>query len=78
MDRHVRHDLWSDDAHWSGGIYFCKRDPRLWVPKRIRWAGLTINFGHRLGTPALLSLILLPFLVLLGIFLVTVFRIEAS
>ena len=50
--------LWENDAHWSGGIYFCKKDPRFFVPKRHRWMGWTINFGHRAGSIALLILIL--------------------
>ena len=78
MDRHAHDDLWSDGTHWSGGIYFCKQDPRLCVPKRIAWTGWTINFGHRLGTGALLLLIMVPFLFLLGIFLLTVSGIGRS
>ncbi len=39
--------LWSDPANWRlNGIYICKADPRYLVPKRIRWAGWTVNFAH--------------------------------
>ena len=39
--------LWSDPAHWRGlGIYSCKEDPRILVPKRRKWAGWTLNFAH--------------------------------
>jgi hypothetical protein len=39
--------LWNDPANWRGRvIYHCKADPRLIVPKRIRWTGWTMNFAH--------------------------------
>jgi uncharacterized membrane protein len=28
------------------GLYFSKRDSRLWVPKRLPYLGWTINLGH--------------------------------
>ncbi len=64
--------LWQNEAHWSGGIYFCKRDPRLWVPKRPKWAGYTVNFGHRRGTAMLLLFVLSPLLTLIAINILTV------
>jgi uncharacterized membrane protein len=59
-DKEELERLWSDDANWSGWIYFCKKDPRFLVPKRSKWMGWTFNFGHRWGGPALLALIILP------------------
>ena len=42
--------LWADPRHWSSpGIYRCVDDPRVFVPKRRRWAGWTINFAHPLA-----------------------------
>jgi hypothetical protein len=39
--------LWGDPRFWSPiGIYRCPADPRLVVPKRVRWAGWTLNFAH--------------------------------
>jgi hypothetical protein len=39
--------LWNDPTSWRGlAVYYCKADPRLIVPKRIRWAGWTMNFAH--------------------------------
>jgi hypothetical protein len=38
--------LWADLKNWKGGIYSCKDDPRVVVPKRVRWAGWTVNFAH--------------------------------
>jgi len=33
--------------HWIGGIiYYNRDDPRLLVPKKIEWLGLTLNFGN--------------------------------
>ena len=70
MTRDELQVLWEDTAHWSGGIYFCKKDPRLIVPKRLKWTGWTINFGHKRSTPSLIAIIVFPFVVLLIIFLV--------
>jgi hypothetical protein len=40
-------------------LYFCKRDSRLWVPKRLGW-GWTINLGHPAGGFILLAVIVIP------------------
>jgi hypothetical protein len=46
MSRNVE-DLWADPTNWKGAvIYYCKDDPRVIVPKRIRWTGYTLNFAH--------------------------------
>ncbi len=48
----------SDPANWSAfGIYSCKSDPRLVVPKRRRAFGWTINVGHRLAVPTLAAIL---------------------
>lgn len=40
--------LWRDPTSWAWGvIYNCPEDSRVWVPKRIRWTGWTLNFAHR-------------------------------
>jgi len=39
--------LHADPANWKWGIfYFCREDPRVIVPKRIRGLGWTINFAR--------------------------------
>lgn len=53
----------SDSKNWSGFVYFCKADPRLFVPKKQSWAGWTINFGHDRGCWAMLLIVfVLPLL----------------
>ncbi|MFW5830233.1 MAG: DUF5808 domain-containing protein [Planctomycetota bacterium] len=52
---------WSDPANWTGsmlGVYFSKRDFRLWVPKRIPAMGWTINLGHPAGPRWLFGIML--------------------
>ena len=40
--------LWEDADNWRlGAIYVCKDDPRIVVPKRLKWTGWTFNFAHR-------------------------------
>jgi hypothetical protein len=51
--------LWSDPAHWRWlGIYSCKKDPRIIVPKKIKRMGWTMNFAHA-GASLALVLVLL-------------------
>ena len=39
--------LWVDPANWLPvGVYYCKDDPRLIVPKKVRSMGWTMNFAH--------------------------------
>jgi serine/threonine protein kinase len=60
---------WRNPDNWSLGFYFSKRDSRaLWVPRRIRWLGWTINLGRWQGATCLLGIILLLILlVALGV-----------
>jgi len=58
MNREEMEHCWSDRSNWFWGIYNCKRDPRFIVPKRIRWMGWTVNFGHRWGTACLVWMVL--------------------
>lgn len=37
-----------------GIIYFCKRDPRVVVPRRPKWLGWTLNFARPSAVPTLL------------------------
>ena len=44
--------LWCDPGHWRLGLfYFCRRDPRLVVPKRVRGLGWTLNLARPLALP---------------------------
>ncbi|MEZ5573590.1 MAG: DUF5808 domain-containing protein [Halioglobus sp.] len=44
---------WNDPSNWGGPVwlevYFSKRDSRIWVPKRIRALGWTVNLAHTGG-----------------------------
>lgn len=74
MDQKDLDKLWEDEKHWGGGLcgwYFCKEDPRLWVPKRIKKYGITVNLGHPKGGVTLVVLFLLP-TIILAVSLVTV------
>lgn len=41
------------DKYDAFGFYHDRADPRLFVPKRRRWMGWTINADHRYGRLAL-------------------------
>ncbi len=44
---------WQKDENWGGPkweeVYFSKKDPRIIVPKRIKWMGWTVNLAHTAG-----------------------------
>ncbi len=51
---------WENPANWSDavvGVYFSKRDDRVWVPKRRPWWGWTINLGNPAGAWWLVGLL---------------------
>jgi uncharacterized membrane protein len=51
---------WNDPANWHGGLlglYFSRRDPRAFVPKR-SGLGVTINFARPLGVAFLVGIAL--------------------
>ena len=57
---------WDNLENWSHptfGIYFSKRDSRVWVPKRVPSFGWTINLGHPAGMWWLVGLITVPALI---------------
>jgi len=59
---------WENKNNWSGGIfglYFSKKDTRIWVPKSIPALGWTVNVGHPAGAKWLFLLLLLPFFITL-------------
>jgi hypothetical protein len=50
--------LWRNPRNWHlHFLYFCRNDPRIMVPKRIRWLGCTLNFAHPFAVPFLILLI---------------------
>jgi hypothetical protein len=67
---------WRNLGNWSGtkwfGVYFCKLDSRLFVPKRsFPGLGWTINLGHPAGPRLFYSVtLLLPFLIMAISFLI--------
>ena len=65
MNSFHRDPFHSDPGNWVFGmIYFCKDDPRIIVPKRLRGFGWTLNFARGLALPMLLFLVsiaILPF-----------------
>jgi uncharacterized membrane protein len=57
---------WENPANWSGGllgVYFSKRDSRVWVPKRNPAMGWTLNFANPRSTLWLAGLIAGPALI---------------
>ena len=57
---------WANPSNWSEGLYFSKKDSRVWVPKSIPWMGWTLDLGTRAGAYWMVSLLIgLPLLMAL-------------
>ena len=68
MTKEELEKLWADKNNWLwGAIYYCKEDPRLVVPKPIKWTGWTMNFAYPWRAIGLIIFILfaasLPFII---------------
>jgi hypothetical protein len=60
MTRQELETLWKDPSNRKWGIfYYCKADPRVIVPKRLKWMGWTVNTARPLAIPVSLLLIAL-------------------
>jgi len=63
----IYREEWANPANWGNGpwgLYFSKRDGRLWVPKRAVGTGWTTNFGHRRASLCLLGMVFFPTLLM--------------
>jgi hypothetical protein len=58
--------LWRDPDSWRAwSVYVQPDDPRVIVPKQVRWTGYTMNFANPLAVPVLVVvsvLVSVPFL----------------
>ena len=74
MDQSVINEQeWENPENWSDyviGLYFSKRDSRVWVPKRERALGWTFNLAHPRGALGFMAVMLSPTLLLLIVLLV--------
>ena len=68
MTKEELETLWRDKDNWLwGAIYYCKKDPRLVVPKRLKWTDWTMNFAYPWWAIVLIIFIIfaasLPFII---------------
>lgn len=57
---------WQNPENWSDsvlGLYFSKRDTRVWVPKRYPSMGWTLNLAHPGGAWWFVGLLAAPALI---------------
>ncbi len=69
MTRGELEACWKDPHNRKWGVYYCKADPRVIVPKRLKWMGWTINAAR----PSAIPIVLLT----LAILVVPVFIVRA-
>jgi len=57
MDEKDLQRLWEDPGNWTRlGFYRCEEDPRVIVPKRVKWTGWTLNTAHPFALAVLVFL----------------------
>jgi len=59
MTREEIENCWKDPHNRKWSIYYCKADPRVIVPRHIKWMGWTINFARPSAIPVLLCILAL-------------------
>ena len=59
MTREEIEACWKDPHNWKWRVYYCKADPRVIVPKRLKWMGWTVNFVRPSAIPVMLCMIAL-------------------
>jgi uncharacterized membrane protein len=62
----IDREEWENPENWSAsvvGIYFSKKDSRVWVPKRIPSFGWTLNLAHPVAAWWLVGLLAIPTLI---------------
>jgi hypothetical protein len=68
MTENEINELWKDPTNWRVGfVYYCKDDPRVIVPKRLKITGWTLNLAYPWAIPTLILMIvgvLAPFKIL--------------
>ena len=66
---------WQKDENWGGPkwgeVYFSKKDPRIIVPKRIKWMGWTVNLAHTAGVLLFVGVLFVFLCIVIAILLIT-------
>jgi len=58
MTRQEIETCWKDPRNRKWGVfYYCKADPRVIVPKRLKWMGWTVNAARPSAIPVVLLLL---------------------
>jgi hypothetical protein len=59
MTREQIENCWKDPHNRKWGVYYCRADPRVIVPRRFKWMGWTVNAARPSAIPVLLFMIAL-------------------
>ena len=57
MTREEIEACWKDPRNRKWGIYYCKADPRVIVPRHWKWMGWTLNFARPSAIPTVLLIV---------------------
>ena len=70
MTREEIEACWKDPRNRKWGVYYCKADPRVIVPRHAKWMGWTVNAAHPNSIPVALFLV--------AVFAVPIFIVSAE
>ncbi|MBT4192932.1 MAG: hypothetical protein HOB14_21075 [Gammaproteobacteria bacterium] len=57
----INENEWASTNNWRYLIfYYSKKDSRVWVPKKQKWRGWTLNLAKRQGVLWMFCLLILP------------------
>jgi uncharacterized membrane protein len=57
---------WRDKNNWRWYLfYYCAEDSRVWVPKKPKWCGWTLNFAKKQSYVWLFALLIIPVAIIL-------------
>ena len=57
---------WKNKTNWKwGSFYYCDKDTRVWVYKKPKWCGWTLNFAKKQSYLWLFILLIVPILIVI-------------
>ncbi len=57
MTREEIENCWKDPQNRRWGVYYCRADPRVIVPRHWKWMGWTLNFARPSAISVLLCMV---------------------
>jgi uncharacterized membrane protein len=64
--REINEIEWLDKSNWKWSLFYCcATDTRVWVPKKPKWCGWTLNFAKKQSYLWLFVLLIVPIAIII-------------